>query len=124
TEKGTQQEVGELFHLSTGGVRKIWARSKKSGKRGLSNKKRGARSGRKINGVQAAEIRRLIRDKMADQFKLPFGLWTREAVGQLIESRFGIELSRWQVGRYLKAWGYTPQKPISKAFEQKPERVK
>jgi transposase len=29
-----------------------------------------------------------------------------------------------QVGRYLKSWGYTPQKPIRKAFEQKPEQVK
>jgi len=28
------------------------------------------------------------------------------------------------VGRYLKKWGYTPQKPIKKAFEQKPENVK
>jgi hypothetical protein len=45
-------------------------------------------------------------------------------VQQLILDRFGIELSRWQVGRYLKSWGYTPQKPISKAFEQKPEKVK
>lgn len=55
--------------------------------------------------------------------KLPFSLWTREAVQQLIVERFGIELSRWQVGRYLKLWGYTSQKPIRKAFEQKPEKV-
>lgn len=123
-KKGTQREAAELFDLSEGAVRKIWARYKKDGKRGLLNKKRGAHGGKKINGAQAAEIRRLIKDKMPEQFKLPFGLWTREAVGQLIERRFGVELSRWQVGRYLKAWGYTPQKPISKAFEQKPENVK
>lgn len=61
---------------------------------------------------------------MPDQLKLPFGLWTREAVQQLIQNKYEIELSRWQVGRYLKSWGYTPQKPISKAFEQKPEKVK
>ena len=61
---------------------------------------------------------------MPDQLKLAFGLWTREAVQQLILDRYEISLSRWQVGRYLKSWGYTPQKPISKAFEQKPERVK
>ena len=122
--KGTQQEAADLFHLSQVGVRKIWARYKKDGKRGLSSKRRGSRGGRKISGVQAAEIRRLVKDKMPEQFKLPFGLWTREAVQQLILERFGIELSRWQVGRYLRMWGYTPQKPIRKAFEQKPERVK
>jgi hypothetical protein len=42
----------------------------------------------------------------------------------LIFRLFGIELSRWQVGRYLKKWGYTPQKPIAKAFEQKAGAVK
>jgi transposase len=56
---------------------------------------------------------------MPDQLKLPFGLWTREAVQHVIADRFGIILSRWQVGRYLKSWGYTPQKHIHKAFEQK-----
>lgn len=122
--KGTQQEAADTFGLSKSAVVKIVARYKKLGKRGLSSKTRGTRGGAKITGVQAAEIRRFVKDKMPEQFKLPFGLWTREAVGQLIETRFGVELSRWQVGRYLKAWGYTPQKPISKAFEQKPENVK
>ncbi len=41
----------------------------------------------------------------------------------MISRKYGIELSRWQVCRYLKSWGYTPQKPIKKAFEQKPEQV-
>ena len=94
------------------------------GKRAVESKKRGVRTGKKINGKQAAEVRHLIKDKMPDQLKLPFGLWTRAAVQQLILDRYEITLSRWQVGRYLKDWGYTPQKPISKAFEQNPERVK
>jgi transposase len=66
----------------------------------------------------------LIKDKLPDQLKLSFGLCTREAVQQLMLIRYGIELSHWQVGRYLKSWRYTPQKPISKAFEQKPAIVK
>jgi hypothetical protein len=28
------------------------------------------------------------------------------------------------VGKYLKRWGFTPQKPIKKAYEQCPEAVK
>ncbi len=27
------------------------------------------------------------------------------------------------VGKYLKRWGLTPQKPIKKAYEQRPEAV-
>lgn len=124
TKKGTQKEAQEVFGLSRSGVEKIWAGFKKIGSRIAINKKRGVQGGKKINGVQAAEIRRLVKDKMPEQLKLSFGLWTREAVQQLILEKYRIELSRWQVGRYLKAWGYTPQKPISKAFEQNPARVK
>ena len=123
-KKGPHREAAELFGLSKSAVDKIWTRYNREGPRGLRSKKRGAKGGNKINGKQAAQIRQLIKDKMPDQLKLPYGLWTREAVQQLILSRYGIELSRWQVGRYLKNWGYTPQKPITKAFEQKPEKVK
>jgi transposase len=121
---GTQKQCAEIFGIAERSVNRIWAKYKNEGKRSLNNKKRGVKGGKKISGAQAAEVRRLIKDKLPDQIKLPFGLWTREAVQQLILTRFGIELSRWQVGRYLKSWGYTPQKPISKAFEQKPEKVK
>lgn len=123
-KKGTHQQAAEIFHLSKSAVDKIWTRYKNKGSHGLKSKKRGVQGGKKINGLQAASVRHLIKDKLPDQLKLPYGLWTREAVQQLILNKFGIELSRWQVGRYLKSWGYTPQKPISKAFEQKPEKVK
>jgi len=120
----TQQKASELFGLSLSAVKQIWKKYKQQGLRGIEEKKRGVQGGKKINGKQSAEVRNLIKVKLPDQLKLPFGLWTREAVQKLIKDKFGIELSRWQVGRYLKVWGYTPQKPISKAFEQKPEKVK
>lgn len=121
---GTQKQTALIFGISERSVRRIYVRYKSGGLKVLHNKKRGVQGGKKINGKQSAEVRKLVKEKLPDQLKLPFGLWTREAVQQLILDRYGIELSRWQVGRYLKAWGYTPQKPISKAFEQKPEKVK
>lgn len=123
-KSGTQKQASEIFGVTERTVNKVWNKYKQFGKKSLSNKKRGVQGGKKINGRQAAEIRNLIKDKLPDQLKLPFGLWTREAVQQLILEKYGIELSRWQVGRYLKSWGYTPQKPIRKAFEQKPQQVK
>jgi transposase len=124
SKRGTQQQAADLYGLTLNGVQKIWRRYKLGGKRSLQSKKRGVKGGKKIDGKQAAEVRKLIKDKMPEQLKLSFGLWTREGVQQLILDKYGIELSRWQVGRYLKSWGYTPQKPIRKAFEQKPEAVK
>jgi len=67
---------------------------------------------------------RLITDRCPDQLKLPFMLWTREAVRELIERRFRVRLSVWTVGRYLARWGFTPQKPLRRAYEQDPEAVR
>ncbi|HEY4800417.1 MAG TPA: IS630 family transposase, partial [Bacteroidia bacterium] len=46
------------------------------------------------------------------------------AVALLIKRRFGVQLSVWTVGRYLKRWGFTPQKPARRAWEQNPEQVR
>jgi hypothetical protein len=43
---------------------------------------------------------------------------------QLIASRLGIELSVQGVGKYLRRWGLTPQKPARQAREQAPEEVR
>ncbi len=55
---------------------------------------------------------------------MEFALWNRAAVMQLIEQECGIKLSIRGVGNYLKRWGFTPQKPIKKAYEQCPTAVK
>lgn len=54
---------------------------------------------------------------------MDFALWNRAAVMQLIERTYGITLSVRGVGNYLSRWGFTPQKPIKKTYEQRPEAV-
>ena len=66
---------------------------------------------------------RAIEDHCPDQLKLPYYLWTREAVQGYVEKRFGIRRSVWTIGRWLAEWGFTPQKPRRRAFEQNPEAV-
>lgn len=80
--------------------------------------------GRMLNADQEAHIRRVIIDKRPEQLKMEFYLWSRAAVGLLIEQEFGIRLPVRTVGKYLKRWGFTPQKPIKKAYEQRPEAVR
>ena len=93
------------------------------GKKALKAKKQGRPRRIQLKPLQAALTVRLITDRLPDQMKLPFALWTRDAVAQLIEQKFGLRLSRWTVGRYLKRWGFTPQKPARRAFEQDPLAV-
>lgn len=90
----------------------------------LAAKKRGRPLGGSLKSWQAAQISKAIIDRCPDQMKLPFCLWTRDAVCSLIERRFGITLSRWTVGRYLSRWGFTPQKPVRRAYERDPEAVR
>jgi len=73
---------------------------------------------------QQAQICKAIREKNPDQLKLPFFLWTREAVRDLIERRFKLRLALTTVGKYLRRWGFTAQKPVRRAFEQNPEAVR
>jgi len=85
-------------------------------------RKRG--EGRQLAPEQEAEIRRLICDKTPDQLKMGFALWNRQAVSQLVQDRLGVQLPIRTVGEYLKRWGFTPQKPIKKAYEQRPAEVR
>ena len=55
---------------------------------------------------------------MPDQLKLPFYLWTRAAVARLIEREYGVTVSPSTVGRYLGAWGMSPQRPVRRAYER------
>ena len=41
----------------------------------------------------------------------------------MIKLQFGFEMPIRIVGEYLSRWGYTPQKPIRKAYEQRPVEV-
>jgi hypothetical protein len=76
------------------------------------------------NKQQIMDITKAITNKMPDQLKLPLALWTKEAVQQLICKKFHINVSIITVGRYLQQWGFSPQKPIYKAYEQNSLEVK
>jgi len=114
-----KSKAAEVFGVSRRAVSRWMRADRQGGKEALKAKPRGRpRGGGKLKPWQCATIVNLITDRHPDQLKLPFYLWTRPAVVQLIEQRFGIRYSVYQVGRYLKQWGLTVQKPGRKAFEQ------
>lgn len=81
-------------------------------------------TGRTLTAEQEREVQRLIRDRTPDQLKMVYALWSRQAVADLIRERYGIELAVRTMGLYLERWGFTPQKPMKKAYEQSPAAVK
>lgn len=122
----TQAEVSELFGVSMKAISNWWRTYRESGMSGLRKRSRRPKSadeGGKLKGWQCASIVRTIITKTPDQLEFGFMLWTRDAVAELIQDRFKIRLSKWTVGRLLKQWGMSPQKPVKKAYQQQPAVV-
>jgi transposase len=122
----TYDEIAAQTGLSRTGVFDICKRHEAAGAKALHDAPSGRKSGdgRLLESAQEAMVRKLITDKTPDQLKMPYALWTRAAVAQLIEQRFGIRLPIRTMGLYLARWGFTPQKPMKKAYEQSPAAVK
>lgn len=114
----TQTEVAEIFGVSRQSVNAWVNKYKRKGKQTLVSKKRGGWKKPTLKGYQASTIKRIVVGRHPEQLKLPFVLWTREAVQKLIQKKFEIKLSLSTIGRYLKKWGMTSQKPLKRAYEQ------
>jgi transposase len=78
----------------------------------------------KLSGAQLRTLYTLIEGSDPRQYQLEFALWTRELVQQLIWAQFRIRLSVVSVGRLLRTLGFSPQRPVFRASQQDPERVR
>ena len=118
-------QIVSVTGLSWPAVRAALKLYEQGGKTALKPPVRGKKpgTGRSLSADQEQAIRTIICDKRPEQLKMEFALWSRAAVMQLIEREYGIKLHVRSVGKYLARWGFTPQKPIKKAYEQSPEAV-
>ncbi|MDQ3608520.1 MAG: IS630 family transposase [Actinomycetota bacterium] len=124
-EGRTQVEVSGLLGVTRQAVGN-WMRAHRSGgDRALSVRRRGRRGGHtKLSEARQRRIAELVSGKNPDQLSLPGFLWTRALVRDLIANELGVELGEDTVGRYLRAWGFSPQKPMRRAYEQSDEAVR
>jgi len=120
-----QKEVAELYGVRIATVSDWFKSYKSQGIKGLKDKVRGVKSEDKklLNSQQEKLIQKMITDVMPDQLKLPYALWTRKAVKELVERELGIVLAVNTMGDYLRSWGFSPQKPKKKAYEQCSKKV-
>src|SRR3954463_9761779 len=92
----------------------------------LAGGRRGRRPGgqKALSAAQEDRLRVLIARGCPDQFGLSFALWTRHAVRALIARETGVWLTLSVVGRYLRAWGFTAQRPARRATERQEGAVR
>jgi len=117
--------ISELVGLSVSHISTIWQKYQRGGLEAIKPGVRGRRHGaqRELTAEQEMAIQKLLIDKTPDQLKLSFALWTRDAVRLAIRQLYGRELPLRTITDYLKRWGFTPQKPVKRAYEQNPKLV-
>ena len=125
-EKGLDNKaISEIVGLSQCHISTICKKYERGGldaiKPGLRGRRHGAQ--RELTAEQEVGIQKLLVDKTPDQLKLSFALWTREAVRLAIKQIYGRDLPLRTISDYLKRWGFTPQKPTKRAYEQNPKLV-
>jgi transposase len=81
-------------------------------------------SGRALTLAQERQVQDWVCRRCPDQMQLPFALWTRKAIQTLVAEKCGVRLSIRAVGDYLARWGYTPQKPMRRAYERDEAKVR
>lgn len=101
------------------------AAARRSGEAALEGGRRGRRRGEQkpLSPRQEQRIRRLIAERCPDRLRLPFALWTREAVGALIARETGVRCRPRPSGA-LRAWGFTAQRPARRATERREPAVR
>jgi transposase len=122
-EKGaTHVEAALAVGVHRGTVSRWCGRYRRDGAAGLAKRKRGRRHGDQLmlTVAEARRVQRGIRDKMPDQMKLPFALWTAQAVRELIRKKFGKTVGLSTMPLYLDRWGFPAQKPLTRVTPRDP----
>lgn len=122
----SRREIAKLLGIHRNAIGEWIAAWEEEGAKALKPRRRGVSkgTGRSLSPGQERFIRQRIVDKVPDQLKLPFALWTREAVSEFIFNVYDIRMPVRTVGDYLKRWGMSPQKPVKRAYQRSEPAVK
>jgi transposase len=122
----TYDAIAAQVGLTRTGAFDVCKRFAERGAAGLKSGPRGPEpgAGRSLGAEQEAEVQSLIRRHTPDELELPFALWSRAAVRELIWRRYRVRLAVRTTGTYLARWGFTAQKPLRRAYEQDPAAVR
>ncbi len=115
-------DVADAFGVTRAAVYGWLALYRRGGWSALDARKRGGRPP-KLDGKTLAWVYRTVTSKNPLQLKFTFALWTARMVGELIRQETGVQLSKASVCRLLGQLGLTPQRPVWRAYQQRPEDV-
>lgn len=123
-ENGKSPElVAEILGVSRASVFDWQKRYREGGLAALSTK---FASGRPttLSDQQMLRLYALVAGRDPRQLSFGVALWTRKLIRELIRREFDVDLSLPTVGRVLKKLGMSPQRPLYRAYQQDPEKVR
>lgn len=101
----TQQCAAEVFGMTRTTISR-WVRAfHEEGSTALDNRRRGRPHGSLIGEERQTALLEVLARGLPERSHMAFPLWSRQAVAQLIEKRYGLALSRWTLQRLLHQWG-------------------
>jgi transposase len=123
-ERGEHPDkVAEIFGCGRSTVYSWWAAFRERGPEAFHV---GTSPGRpsRLTEEQEARLWGIVVGKDPRQLQFEFALWTRDMIRELIRREFGAEFTPQGVGKLLRRIGMSPQRPLVRAYEQDPERVR
>lgn len=116
-EKGwKQQQIADALGVTQGAVSQWLKRAKEGGVQALKPRKSpGAPA--KLSQEQRQRLPRLLA-LGAEALGFRGDIWTQPRIAELIRREFGVSYDPSQVGRILKACGWSRQKPVRRATQR------
>lgn len=120
-----KHEVAELVEVHYKTI-ESWERNREEiEKNEYHGKKRGNPNDRRIlDNKKQKEILSAIQNSLPDKYGISAYLWSRKAIAEFVEKKYGIMMIPQCVSRYAKSWGLSPQRPKKQASEQDEEKIK
>ena len=117
-----QQAIAEAFGVTQGAVSQWLKRARAGGIEGLRHQPAPGAAPR-LSSEQRSQLLELLAQG-AESFGFQGDVWTQPRVATLIRDRFGVKYDPSQVGRILKASGWSRQKPVHRATQRNEEAIR
>jgi transposase len=111
-----QQAIAEALGVSQGAVSQWLKRAKEGGVEALHHRPAPGAAPR-LTPQQRAQLPALLA-RGAESFGFRGDLWTQPRIAALIRREFGVSYHPSQVGRILRACGFSRQKPLKRASQR------
>jgi len=116
-------EVARAYGVAVRTVYRWLSNFANEGQTGLTAKPKSGRPP-KVTPEEMAWIARTVREETPQQMRFPYALWTLSLIRELIRRHLGKSLTPASVSRIMKLLGFTPQKPLYRAWQQDAELVR